>query len=73
MQIQKRTMNWLPRPSMYAAAAAARQKQRAQHDEFLSNQTSLASAFSTAQANELTESVNLASKVALARIQGKTA
>lgn len=73
MQIQKRTMNWMPRASLYNEQQAKREKQRANHEEFLSNQSSLTSTIGNIMNTNMTETTNIVSKIALARIQGKTA
>jgi hypothetical protein len=71
MQIQKRTLNWLPRPSLYAEASAKLAKQKAAHQSFLSSQSNLASTVGSIMNTQMTEQTNIVSKVALARIQGK--
>ena len=72
MQIQKRTMNWLPRASLYNEQAAKRAKQSAAHQEFLSNQSNLSSTIGGIMSTNMTETTNIVSKVALARIQAKS-
>lgn len=73
MQIQKRTMGWLPRASLYNEQAAKAAKQRASHDTFLSNQSSLQNSVSGIMSSNTQGTTDLVSKIALARIQGKTA
>ncbi len=73
MQIQKRTMGWLPKPSLYNEQAAKAAKQRANHRAFLSNQSNLQSSVTDIMNTNAAETTNLVSKVALARIQNKTA
>jgi hypothetical protein len=72
MQIQKRSMNWLPRASLYNEQAAKRAKQKAAHQEFLSSQTNLTSTIGDIMNTNMTETTNIVSKVALARIQAKS-
>lgn len=51
MQIEKRTLNWLPRQSMYDEAQAQRAKRREVNESFIAGQQSLASAVSAAYVN----------------------
>ena len=69
MQIQKRTMNWLPKPSLYHEAAAKRAKQRATHQAFINNTSSLATAVTNIVSNQVIETSNIVSRVALARLK----
>lgn len=73
MQIQKRTLGWLPKPSLYAEQTAKAAKQRASHADFLSTQSSLQSSVSDIMNSNASETTNIVSKIALARIQNKTA
>jgi hypothetical protein len=68
MQIQKRTMGWLPKPSLYNEMAAKRAKQKANHQAFLSTTSSFTSAVSTINTNQVNEMVNITSKIAYARL-----
>lgn len=72
MQIQKRSLNWLPRASAHDEAVASRAKRKATHEAFISSQSSLMSTVSAVQTNKVSETVNITSRVALARL-GKTA
>lgn len=70
MQIEKRTMNWLPRASLYNEAEAARLKRRANAQDVMSqsaninsNLIGLNNTYSTG------ESVNLTLRIAAERIQ----
>src|SRR5436190_22532818 len=49
MQVQKRTMSWMPPASLYDEAQQKRAKQKATHEEFLSSQSSLADAITSIQ------------------------
>ncbi len=69
MQIQKRTMNWLPKPSLYHEAAARRAKQRATHQAFINNTSSLTTAVSNIMTNKVIETGNIVSRVAMARLK----
>ncbi|RYE07596.1 MAG: hypothetical protein EOP22_17090 [Hyphomicrobiales bacterium] len=73
MQIQKRTLGWLPKPSLYNEQAAKAAKQRASHKAFLGSQSNLQGSVSDIMNTKAVETTNLVSKVALARIQNKTA
>jgi hypothetical protein len=72
MQIQKRSLNWLPRPSLYNEQSYKRAKQAASHKAFLSSQDSLANSISGIMSNNTTESGNLVAKIAAARLGIKT-
>jgi hypothetical protein len=72
MQIQKRSMYWLPRPSLYNEQAAKRAKQQANHQAFLDSTSSLTSTVSSIMTNQMTETTNIVSRVALARMGYKT-
>lgn len=71
MIIQKRTLGWLPRPSLYNEQAAQRAKQRASHQDFISSQSSLTSSIGNIMNANTTETTNLVSKIALARLGKK--
>jgi hypothetical protein len=73
MIIQKRTLGWLPKPSLYSEQAARLAKQKAAHQDFLSSQTSLSSSISDIQSNYTTEMTNIISRVALQRLGYKKA
>jgi hypothetical protein len=68
MQIQKRTMSWLPRPSLYDEQAAKRAKQKAAHQEFLSGQSNLASTIGGIMTSNTQGTTEIVSKIALARM-----
>jgi hypothetical protein len=71
MQIQKRTLNWLPRASISDEMDAAREKRRAYLKADLSTSANYnASLISTNTSS--TESVNLTLRIAAARIQNGT-
>jgi hypothetical protein len=73
MIIQKRTLNWLPKPSLYAEQQAKRDKMKSNHDEFLSNTSSFFDSYSTIQSDSLVQTGQLVSKIAVARITSKLA
>ncbi len=73
MQIQKRTMNWLPRASLYNEQAAKRAKQSAAHQEFLSNQSNLSSTIGGIMTSNTQGVTEIVSNIALARLKTKTA
>lgn len=73
MQIQKRTMGWLPRASLYNEQAAKRAKQSAAHQEFLSNQSNLSSTIGSIMTSNTQGTTEIVSNIALARLKTKTA
>lgn len=68
MEIQKRTMNWLPRASLYDEAEANRVKRKANSEAAISQADSSYSLMSTGVSNT-TEAVNLTLRIAAARVQ----
>lgn len=72
MQVEKRTLNWLPKESSWDAAQAQRERRKAMHDEFLERQTSLANAFQTTRDDFAYGAAELAANAASARVS-KTA
>jgi len=68
MQVTKRTMNWLPKPSLYNEQAAKRAKQKATHQTFLANQSALSSAFGSIQSAYTQGTTDNASNAALSRM-----
>ena len=72
MQIQKRTMNWLPRASLYDEAETARLKRRAQAQSDISTAAYNNSALISGGTSNVGESINLTLRIAAARIQGGT-
>lgn len=73
MQIQKRTLNWLPKASLYNEQTAMRAKQKAAHQEFLSTQSSLSSTVSGIMTSNMQGTTDLVSNIALARLKAKKA
>jgi hypothetical protein len=72
MQIQKRSMNWLPRASLFNEAEAARLKRKAQAQADIENSSNLASGFIGGATSATGDQINLTLRIAAARIQ-KTA
>lgn len=68
MQIQKRTLNWLPKASLYNEQAASRAKQKATHQNFMSNQSNLTSTIGSIMNANMTGTTDIASNIALARM-----
>ena len=68
MQIQKRTMNWLPRASLYNEQAYKRQKQKAAHQEFLSSQSNLSSTIGSIVTSNMQGMTDIVSNIALKRL-----
>ncbi len=73
MQIQKRTLGWLPKASLYSEATSNRAKYRASNETFLSSQSSLASTIGGIMTTNTQGTTDIVSKIALARIKAKTA
>ena len=73
MQIQKRTMNWLPRASLYNEQATKREKQKAVHQAFLASQSSLTSTIGSIMTANTQATTDIVSNIALARLKAKTA
>jgi hypothetical protein len=72
MQIEKRTMNWLPRASLYDEAVAAREKRRSQIQADLETNASMNSSLISGGTSQTGESINLTLRIAAARIQNGT-
>jgi hypothetical protein len=71
MQIVKRTMGWLPKPSAFNYAQSLNTKRREQAKAAIASNETLAATFSSATATAAAGSVDLAIKVAVARIQAQ--
>ncbi len=72
MQIQKRSLNWLPRASLFAEAEAARVKRRAQaQSDLATSANNNATLISTGTAT-VGDSINLTLRIAAARLQNGT-
>lgn len=71
MRIEKRTMNWLPKPSLYHEQAAKRAKQKAAHQNFLNSQTNLASTVGSIMNTSMQGTTEIVSNIALARMGNK--
>lgn len=72
MQIQKRTMNWLPRASLFAEAEAARLKRRAQAQSDIASAASNNGALISGGTSNVGESINLTLRIAATRLQNGT-
>ncbi len=68
MRIEKRTMNWLPKPSLYDEQAARRARQKAAHQDFLAVQSGFAATVGSIMTSNATETTNIVSNVALQRM-----
>lgn len=68
MRIEKRTMGWLPRASLYDEAQAKRANQKAAHQEFLSSQSSLANTIGSIQSDYAIGAGNLIADIAATRL-----
>ncbi len=70
MQIEKRSMNWLPRASLHAEAEAASAKRKAHAQAALAQNASYNDALiSTANTGNTGEQINLTLRIAAQRIQ----
>ena len=69
MQIQKRTMNWLPRASMFNEAEAARLKRKSQAQNDIANNSNLASGLIGGATTYTGDQINLTLRIAANRIQ----
>ncbi len=72
MQIQKRSMNWLPRASLFNEAEAARIKRKAQAQADIANAASMNASLISAGFASTGDSVNLSFRIAANRIQTKS-
>ncbi len=72
MQIQKRTMNWLPRASLYDEAETARLKRRAQAQSDLATSANNNATLISTGISNTGESINLTLRIGAARIQAGT-
>jgi hypothetical protein len=68
MRIEKRTMNWLPKPSLYHEQATKRAKQRAANQTFMNNQSGLANAIGGIMTANSQEQSNIVSRIAMSRL-----
>jgi hypothetical protein len=69
MQIAKRSMNWLPRPSLYQEAENARLKRKAYAQSDIEKNINLASGLIGGATVNTGEQINLTLRIAAARIQ----
>jgi hypothetical protein len=68
MRIEKRTMDWLPRPSLYDEVQPRRAKQKAAHEEFLNSQSNLATSIGSIQSDYTIGAGTLVADIAAARL-----
>jgi len=73
MRIEKRTLNWFPRASLYSEAKALRLKQKESAQTYLAQQSSNASLFSSISTSSSSGVVELTIKMAAARVQASVA
>ncbi|MBK8086349.1 MAG: hypothetical protein IPK28_22375 [Devosia sp.] len=69
MQIVKRTMNWIQRPSMFEEAETARLKRKAYAQSDIAKNSTLSSGLIGSGISSTTEAVNLTLRIAAARVQ----
>ena len=68
MRVEKRTMNWLPRPSAYDEARAQQEKRKAVNQDFISRQSAMADAFSAIRTDQAVGVGEIASRAAAGRL-----
>lgn len=68
MKIEKRTLNWLPRQSMYDEAVERRQKRKEQAESFISAQSAAASTFGSIQQSLVAGAGEITSNIAASRL-----
>jgi hypothetical protein len=68
MQVVKRTLNWLPRQSMYEQAQEQRAKRREANEAFVSGQQTMMAAFTSASQNYTMGIAEITAQVASARV-----
>ena len=68
MRIEKRSLNWLPRPSLYQEAEANRLKRKENAQLAIASSSGATSLMSSATINS-GESINLTLRIAAARVQ----
>jgi len=68
MQIQKRTMNWLPKPTLYNEQSYKAAKQRNANKTFLASQSNLANSIGNIMNTNAQEKTNIVSNIALDRM-----
>ena len=68
MQIEKRTMNWLPRPGLWQEAQAQRAARRQQATAAIAERQGLASTFAAVRNNLATGQAEIAARAAGSRL-----
>ncbi len=68
MQIQKRSMNWIPKRSLYNEMAMNRAKLKANARAYLEKNAAIADTFSQIVINDAVEAGSIASRMAMGRI-----
>jgi hypothetical protein len=68
MIIQKRSMNWLPKRSLYNEAAYKAAKQKAAHQAFLGSTSGITDTVTAINVNQVKEMGNITSNIVLARL-----
>ncbi len=69
MQIAKRSMNWLPRASLYQEAENARLKRKAYAQDDIAKSQNLAAGLMSGTTGSTGEQINLTLRIAAQRIQ----
>lgn len=71
MQVQRKSMNWFPKESAYDLAERTTQWRRARAQQYLAEQSNLATTISGIQSSLSQGISEITAKVALARVQKK--
>lgn len=69
MRIEKRTMNWLPRPSLYNEAEAARLKRKINAQSSIEQQSRNAGMLTSLNTSAAANAVDLTMSIAVARVR----
>ena len=69
MRIEKRSMNWIQKPSLYEQAETARLKRKAYSQATLNNSQALHSSFISTGTSSSSNAVNLTMSIAVERVR----
>ena len=68
VEVVKRSLNWMPRPSMYDETVDRRAKRKEQAEAFIANQSAIASSIGSIQSSLVSGSTEITSNIAAARL-----
>lgn len=71
MKVEKRSLNWLPRQSVWNESRAQAEKRRAAHSTFLDQQSSAANAFQSTRDNLAMGAAENSGQAAAARVKAE--